>query len=580
MTSPTARRRVSRRFIGLLGVVLVATLAAGVWALRPQPTPLTWRALLNATYPTSVTPRGAPLSDGLYEAAAAPGSASKIVVRLADFASFGDLDGNLDPDAAAVLVTSGGGTGTFVELAAVLGEAGRAHPVASVLLGDRVLVREVTVADRRIFVRLRVRGATDPFTLRTQEVSRHYALQGDRLALIDESQTEVPSAPADDFVYRPQRLEIGVGDIRAADGSLAPGQIASFVVHAAGGETLDLTVRSEFDNGVLSVSGLADGVTLVSRRDYAVSRSLTVASEQDYAIKVVSLAGHELPFELRVGRRGASGVTPTPARPTSLPLPSVSPPRPPSPSIAGRPLERPLGQASETAAAFARTRAPVWGAVVFVPSRGVVYAENADTPVPTASVVKVLVLIVVLEQARQERRPVSDDELALLWPMITESDNDATSQLWERIGRGQAVASYLGSIGVDGFTPDPGTSWGVSFATARAMASVLGKLLNGEILDGPSRALALRMLDSVIPEQRWGVTAGTDLESGDHVALKNGWYPGDEGWRVNSVGIIRPRTGPDYAIAIVTDERPTWDEGIRTIEGIAGPLNLALRSAP
>src|SRR5439155_296508 len=118
--------------------------------------------------------------------------------------------------------------------------------------------------------------------------------------------------------------------------------------------------------------------------------------------------------------------------------------------------------------------------------------ENADTQVPMASIVKVLVLLVALEQARQDHRPVSEEELALLWPMVTESDNDATSQLWERIGRGQAVSSYLRSVGVSGFTPDPGTSWGASFASARAMAAVLGALLPASLRRFPGR-LALEL---------------------------------------------------------------------------------------
>ena len=39
-------------------------------------------------------------------------------------------------------------SGSFVELGAVVNEAGAAHPVATTLLGDRVLVREVRVNDR------------------------------------------------------------------------------------------------------------------------------------------------------------------------------------------------------------------------------------------------------------------------------------------------------------------------------------------------------------------------------------------------------------------------------------------------
>src|SRR6266571_4399232 len=560
--------------VALGATAALVALAVGGWLVWIESKQLTWQALLNATYATSVTPRGAALHDGTLEAEAAPGSASKVIVRLADIAAFGDLDGNLAPDAAVVLVSSGGGSGTFVELAAVRNESGAAHPVATVLLGDRILVREVRIEGRRILVRLRARGATDPFSLRTREISRHYALDGNSLVLLDESEAEVQSTPAENYVYLPVRLDIVAGSSRSVDGSLAPGQIASYVAHGRAGEILDLTVRSDFDNGVLSVSGLTDGMTLVSRRGYATQRSLVLPSEQDYSIKVVSLAGYQLAFMLQVQLRAASQAAAPTARPTDVPLPSRTPSPLPTPSGAAGPIERPLAEASE----FARSRAPIWGVAIVVPARGVAFAENADTQVPVASIVKVLVLLVVLEQARQDHRPVSEEELALLWPMVTESDNDATSQLWERIGRGQAVSSYLRSMGVAGFTPDPGTSWGASFASARAMAAILGKLLNGEILDAPSRALALRMLDAVVPEQRWGVSAGTDLASGDRVELKNGWYPGEEGWRVNSVGIVQPRARDPYAIAIVTGSRVSWQEGIDTIEGIAAPLNAAMRS--
>src|SRR5436190_8654448 len=247
-----------------LGASALVALAVGVWLVWIESKQLTWQSLLNATYATSVTPRGAALRDGTFEAEAAPGSASKVIVRLADVAAFGDLDGNLAPDAAVVLVSSGGGSGTFVELAAVRNERGAAQPVATVLLGDRILVREVRIEGRRILVRLRVRGATDPFSLRTREISRHYALEGTSLVLRDESEAEVQSSPADSYVYLPVRLDIAVGSSRSVDGSLAPGQIASYVAHGSAGEILTITLRSDFDNGVLSVSGLTDGMTLVS----------------------------------------------------------------------------------------------------------------------------------------------------------------------------------------------------------------------------------------------------------------------------------------------------------------------------
>src|SRR5207247_530158 len=228
---------------------LVALLAVGAWLVRVESKQLTWQSLLNATYTTSITPRGAALRDGTFEAEAAPGSASKITVRLADIAAFGDLDGNLAPDAAD-------------------------------------------------------------------------GLDGNRLVLLDESEAEAQSSPAEDYIYRPERLDVTAGSSRSVDGSLAPGQIASYVVHGRAGEILDLTARSDFDNAVLSVSGLTDGMTLVSRREYATQRSLILPSAQDYSVKVVSVAGYRLPYVLQVQLRAASQAAAPPTRPSEAPLPS------------------------------------------------------------------------------------------------------------------------------------------------------------------------------------------------------------------------------------------------------------------
>ena len=84
-----------------LGATALVALAVGGWLVWIESKQLTWQALLNATYATSVTPRGAALHDGTFEAEAAPGSASKVIVRLADIAAFGDLDGNRTPPSSS-----------------------------------------------------------------------------------------------------------------------------------------------------------------------------------------------------------------------------------------------------------------------------------------------------------------------------------------------------------------------------------------------------------------------------------------------------------------------------------------------
>jgi hypothetical protein len=568
------RPRLRIALLLVLAAELVATGVIGSMRFAP-PSALAWSTLRNATYPTSLALRTVTLRDGIFDAEAAPGSAARTIVRLVDLAAFGDLDGDGVPDAAVVLVTTSGGTGVFVDLVAVRNSSGVPVPLSRTLLGDRVLVREVRIDDRHIVVRLRTRGAADPLARLTQEITQTYALEAGALVLQAETRADVPLSSADDFVYRPERIELAPGLSRSLQGSLPPGQIASYVVHGEPGQTLELQARSLFNNAVLSVSGLSDGLTLVSRQEYAVDRTLLLPSAQDYAVRLVSVSGQTLPFILDMRLRAAQR-SPEPTAPPAVPLPPTTPRPIESLPPSGVLVDRSLGQLSDPALGFARSRPPIVGVAVVIPGSRAVYTQNADEQVPTASVVKVLVMLVVLERARQERRPVTEGELALLWPMITESDNDATSQLWEDIGRGQAVASYLRSVGVSGFTPDPGTSWGVSFASARAMATVLGKVIAGEILDEPSRALALRLLDGVIASQRWGIPTGTDA-AGDRVGVKNGWYPGEEGWRVNSVGVVRPSGGTPYAIAVMTDGRVSWREGIETIEGIAAKVHPAAR---
>jgi beta-lactamase class A len=567
--SYTVMRR--RSVVLVFAVLALAAVGIGGWLVRPTPAALSWPALRNATYPTSLQQRLVTLHDGLFEAPAAPGSASLLLVRLVDLAAFGDLDADDRPDAAVVLVTSGGGSGVFIDLVAVRNDQGIARPVARVQLGDRVLVRELRIEDRAVVVRMRARDAADPFTRLTHEITRRYLLEGTTLTLHDEVTADVPINSPIDFVYQPQRLDLPTGGSRTVSGSLAPGQIATYLLHAEAGQPLELQARSLFNNAVVSVSGLSDGQTYLSRNDYAVDSTVVVPAAQDYAIRVITLAGQNLPFTLSV-RLGAIQAAPSPtATPTAQPVPSARPAASsPATSFAGRPLD----ELSAAASAFGRARPPVWGAAVVVPTSGVAYFENADEQVPAASVVKVLIMLTLLEEARADKRPVSEGELALLWPMITESDNDSASQLWEDVGRGQAVASYLRSIGIVGFTPDPQTSWGVCLVSARAMALALSGLLDGRILDEPSRALAIKLLDSVTAARRWGVSSGTDAR--DAVGLKDGWYPGDEGWRVNSAGIVRPTDAAPYAIAIVTDGRASWNEGIDTIEGIASRLNAAL----
>jgi len=99
-----------------------------------------------------------------------------------DAVAFGDLDGDGIADAAVVLFTSGGGSGTFKYLVAVLDRDGEPVQAARAYLGDRVPVRSLTIAGGRVVAETVTHRAGDGLCCPTLEVTRDFALRGGELA--------------------------------------------------------------------------------------------------------------------------------------------------------------------------------------------------------------------------------------------------------------------------------------------------------------------------------------------------------------------------------------------------------------
>ena len=138
---------------------------------------LAFSALANATYPTQFSDSGrVQLHDG-----SSSDSASRGEVTLSPRYAIGDLGGDELPDAAVVLMTSGGGSGEFFELYAVRNDSGAANPVGSILLGDRVRLDSVWIADRQIRVSYVTHAHDDPMCCPSLSVTRAFELRGDSL---------------------------------------------------------------------------------------------------------------------------------------------------------------------------------------------------------------------------------------------------------------------------------------------------------------------------------------------------------------------------------------------------------------
>jgi len=117
----------------------------------PSVAPLSLSALGNATYNVQDAPGGTvTLKEGKAEVAQASGGASNFTAQISDPVANGTLDGKAY--AAADLITSGGGSGVFDNLAVVPNNNGTAGTGMTTLLGDRIKVQSITFTNNVIQV--------------------------------------------------------------------------------------------------------------------------------------------------------------------------------------------------------------------------------------------------------------------------------------------------------------------------------------------------------------------------------------------------------------------------------------------
>ena len=131
-------------------------------------------------------------TDGEGQIAFGEGATERVLAGIVnDTVAFGDLDGDGIADAAVVVFISGGGSGTFIYLVAVLDRDGAPSQAAWGFLGDRVPVRDLAVAGGRIVAQTVTHRPSDGLCCPTLEITRTFGLEGDRLipcqALVIES---------------------------------------------------------------------------------------------------------------------------------------------------------------------------------------------------------------------------------------------------------------------------------------------------------------------------------------------------------------------------------------------------------
>ncbi len=267
---------------------------------------------------------------------------------------------------------------------------------------------------------------------------------------------------------------------------------------------------------------------------------------------------------------------------------------------------RALGELSPGAVQMANSRASTEGVGVFNMHTGDLFTYNGATRFPMYSTSKFPIMLTLLDQAMRAGRQITADEDALVKKMIQWSDNNATTELYRRIGGEAAVEAFVRRHGITAIDMNP-NYWGLSTTTAPEMARLMGKLGNCTLLNRAWCDYAIGVLRNVDKSQYWGVSAGVpNVYAARTVALKNGWYPEEgwlanapdalstyredvpwphspedvpnaTGWAVNSVGWVKDG-GKLYGIAVYTRPSPTFEAGIATIESISQNIYPAVPS--
>ena len=203
---------------------------------------------------------------------------------------------------------------------------------------------------------------------------------------------------------------------------------------------------------------------------------------------------------------------------------------------------------------------------------------NSSQHYYSASVVKTIILGTLLNKRQREHLSLlSDRERQLARAMITESDNNAATALWDQDGM-KNLTYFLGVAGLRDTRLNP--SWGLTQITAQDENILLRNILlrPNTVLNTHSQSYELKLMGQVIPSQRWGVSASTPRDFTVHI--KNGWAPlpySNSPWFVNSTGAFTAsNSARDYTIVVLTSGNADETTGVTTIEDVAGPINRAL----
>ena len=187
---------------------------------------------------------------------------------------------------------------------------------------------------------------------------------------------------------------------------------------------------------------------------------------------------------------------------------------------------------------------------------------------PSASVVKAMLLVAYLRQPDVRHRRLREAERALLGPMIRRSDNAAASRVCNIVGTG-GLARLARRTHMRHFHAT--RPWGLSTIDVADQTRFF--LHIDRRIPRRHRAYAMRLLRSIVPAQRWGIARARPR--GWALYFKGGWGSGT-GWADHQVALLR-RGRRRLSVAILITSSPSHAYGNETLRGISKRLLRGLR---
>jgi hypothetical protein len=189
-----------------------------------------------------------------------------------------------------------------------------------------------------------------------------------------------------------------------------------------------------------------------------------------------------------------------------------------------------------------------------------VYGHHLLRTVPSASVLKAMLLVKYLNRKSVRNRKLRDFDLRLLRPMIRISANGPASYIRNLVGNG-GLRHLARRVGMERFTP-VAHPWGHSLVNAADQTRFF--LHIDRFVVKRHRRTAMRLLSRVVPAQRWGV--GRVKPRGWDLYFKGGWGSGS-GAVDHQVALLK-KGSYRVSVAVMTTANGTHAYGITTLRGV------------